>query len=83
MNRYTYTVVPFIGQINRKQKAIHVSEQLQEVINEQAKRGLEFHSLGEVSIAINQGCLAGLLGRGTEYAKFDQLVFRRQISSDE
>ena len=77
MNNYIYKVIPFIGSIKKKQNAGHVSDQLQDIINEQAGLGFEFHSIGEVSIAVDQGCLASLLGRGTEYTKFDQLFFRK------
>ncbi len=77
MDRYEYKVVPFIGTIKKKENAGHVSAQLQAIINEHADRGFEFHSFGEVSIAINQGCLASLLGHGTKYTKYDQLIFRR------
>jgi len=83
LNRYVYKVVPFLGNIDSSQNAGHVSAQLQSVINEHAKQGMEFHSMGEVSIQIHQGCLAGLFGNGTEYAKYDQLIFKRQLTDEE
>lgn len=77
-----YLAVPFIGQIKHgffsSQDARAVSEQLQAVINEHARRGWEFHSLQKVDVAVTPGCLASLFGASSRVITFDQLVFRRR-----
>lgn len=76
-----YRVVPFIGEIKNgifvSQDARAVAEQLQDVINEHARRGWEFHGLEKVDVAVTPGCLASLFGATTSVITFDQLVFKR------
>lgn len=83
MGRYVYHVSPFMGSIKGKQNANSVSQQLQTLINSYAKKGWEFCSVGEVNIEVSPGCIGGLLGRGSEYVKFDQVVFRRPLTDQE
>jgi len=83
MGRYIYVVKPFIGLIKGNQSAKDVSDQLQTMINGYAKKGWDFCSVSEVNIKISPGCLAALFGRGNEYTKFDQVVFRRPLTEEE
>ena len=77
MANYVYKVVPFEGKIKGSGSAAEVSNQLQSVINGIAAEGWELVTLADVGIEISPGCLAGLLGAGKTYTRFDQLIFRR------
>lgn len=83
MGRYVYVVSPFIGSIKGNQTAKDVSEQLQTLINKHAQKGWEFCSVSEVNIEVAPGCLAGLFGKGNEYTKYDQVIFRRPLTEEE
>lgn len=83
MGRYVYIVAPFMGSIKGKQSAKDVSNQLQELINFYAKKGWQFHSMAEVNIEVAPGCLAGLFGSGSEYTKYDQVIFCRPLTEEE
>lgn len=74
---FTYRVIPFIGRIKNNQNAVNVSDQLEQLINEGAKEGWEFDSLGNVNIEVQPGCLAGLLGAKADYTRFDMVVFKK------
>lgn len=75
-----YAVVPFIGTIKTgffsNDNARTVSDQLQAVINDHAKKGWEFVSVEKVDIEVKPGCLGSLLGQRASYISFDQVVFR-------
>lgn len=77
-----YMVVPFIGQIRRgffsSQDANDVSNQLQALINEQARQGWLFYSVEKIDIHVTPGCLASLLGTRSSVISFDQVIFRRR-----
>lgn len=71
-----YQVVPFIGRIKGKQSATEVSNQLEALINEGTKNGLEFVQLGSVNIEVQPGCIASLLGAKANYVRFDMAIFK-------
>jgi hypothetical protein len=73
-----YQVVPFIGKIKGKQTATDVSKQLEILINEREKNGMEFVQLGAVNIEVQPGCLGGLLGASETYTRFDMAIFKRK-----
>jgi hypothetical protein len=73
-----YQVIPFIGKIKGKQTANDVSDQLEALINEGTKNGLEFVQLGAVNIEVQPGCIAGLLGAKVAYTRFDMAIFKRK-----
>lgn len=83
MGRYVYSVSPFIGSIKGGQSAKDVAQQLQALINQYAQKGWEFCSVSEVNIEVAPGCLAALLGKGNEYTKYDQVIFRRPLTEEE
>ena len=78
---YQYKVVPFIGQISTglfsRDNAATVSKQLQELINQHSNQGWEFYSVEKINIEIKPGCIAGLLGRTSNFVSFDQVIFRK------
>lgn len=71
-----YQVMPFIGKVKGKQTANDVSNQLEALINEGEKSGLEFVQLGAVNIEVQPGCIAGLFGAKTSYTRFDMAIFK-------
>jgi len=77
--RYHYLVVPFHGNIRAGQKIGEVSSQLQDIINHYASYGWELVQVGSVSLTVNEGCLAALLGRSSSQLRYDQVVFRQPI----
>jgi hypothetical protein len=83
-SKYRYRVVPFIGRMQTglfsSDSAQTVSEQLQNVINEQASHGWDFYSLEKVNIEVQPGCIGGLLGQSASYITSDQVVFRQPVS---
>jgi hypothetical protein len=83
-SKYRYRVVPFIGRIQTgffsSDNARTVSEQLQNVIDEQASYGWDFYSLEKVNIEVQPGCIGGLLGQSASYITSDQVIFRQAIS---
>ncbi len=78
VDAYEYLVVPFQGVVKSGQSSDVVSDQLQERINEYANKGWDFHSLGSVTLEIKPGCLSALFGVKSDYARHDQLVFRKR-----
>lgn len=78
MTKFYYKVVPFIGKIKANGNAQEVATQLQAAIAQNTGDGWEFHSFNDVSIEVQPGCLAALLGAKTSYIKSDQLVFKRE-----
>jgi len=77
--KYHYMVAPFHGHIRAGQGVEQVSAQLQDLINHYAGYGWEFVQVGRVSLTVNQGCLAGLLGNATSQLSYDQLIFRAPV----
>ncbi len=77
MANYHYKVAPFMGVVESGQKASDVANQLEHIINQHAAQGWEFHQLNEVSIEVKPGCLGKLLGRESDYTRYDQLIFRK------
>jgi len=71
-----YQVVPFIGRIKGKQGADDVSNQLEALINDGAKNGLEFVQLGAVNIEVKPGCISGLFGASETYVRYDMAIFK-------
>ena len=78
-----YNVIPFVGELKRGvfsvENAQKVSQQLEDVINEQAQAGWEFVSVAKVDIEIQPGCLAALFGAKIAYISFDQVIFRHEV----
>src|ERR1700688_2431994 len=77
---YRYKVVPFIGQTRGSLAAAEVAKQLESAISEHASHGWEFYQLSDVNIEVQPGCLSGLFGGKVEYVRFDQLIFRTDLS---
>ena len=75
-----YQVLPFIGSIKGKQSANEVSDQLEALINEGARNGLEFVQLGSVNIEVKPGCIASLFGAGVTYTRFDMAIFKEKAN---
>lgn len=75
-------VVPFMGQIRRdffsSQDARDVSNQLEALINEQARQGWLFCCVEKIDIHVSPGCLASLFGARSSVVSFDQVIFRRR-----
>lgn len=78
MAKYQYLVVPVMGVIKKGGTMVEVSAQLQETINRYCGQGWEFQQLGAVNIEIRKGCFFGLFYAGSDYTRFDQLIFRRE-----
>lgn len=74
---YEYKAVPF--STKGHQAAQVVSDELTNAINQHANQGWEFVQLADVKIEVQPGCLAGLLGAGVSYTRFDQIIFRRPV----
>lgn len=84
---FEYLVIPFVGQIRSGVFSIEnagtASKQLQKVIDDYSQRGWDFHSVNDINIQINPGCLASLLGARVSFITFDQVIFRRKRASSE
>jgi len=79
MPKYSYKVVPFIGQIKSGQNAGEVSKQLQLVIDQVTQEGWEFYQLTNTNIEVQPGCIASFFGSTVSYVTFDQVIFRKEI----
>lgn len=77
---YSYKVEPFMGVIESSGSASEVSSQLEQLINRHAADGSEFYQLNEVNFEVKPGCLGGLLGRDSDYIRYDQVIFRRNAT---
>lgn len=80
MSTYAYKAAAFRGVMKSGENAGHVASQLENLINEHAAQGWEFHQLGSVNIEVKPGCIGGLLGRESDYVRYDQAIFRRSAS---
>jgi len=72
-----YKVVPFIGKIKGAGSAEDVATQLNSVIAKYEGEGWEFVQLGQTTIEVSPGCIAGLLGQKVSYDTFDQIIFKK------
>lgn len=76
-----FKVVPFRGQIKSgffsTEGPQTASQQLQDAINQYVKQGWEFHSLGQIHILVQPGCLGGLLGQSASTVVYDQIILSR------
>lgn len=79
---YEHRVVPFLGDVRSRDKdsADKVAKQLQAVIDSNAVGGWEFYRIDQVQIAVQPGCLAGILGAKVTMIGLDQITFRRAKS---
>lgn len=53
------------------------AEMLAELVNDETEGGWEFFRVDEISVRINPGCLAGLLGVAARYRNYQVVTFRR------
>jgi len=51
---------------------------LQDVINVHVKQGWVFHSLGQIHMIVQPGCLTALFGGTASTIVYDQLIFHGQ-----
>ena len=79
VRRFHYLVAPFHGHLRAGQGIEQVSAQLQGLIDHYASHGWELVQFGSVSLTVDEGCIAGLLGNRTSQRVYDQLVFRRPV----
>ena len=70
-----FKVVPFRGGIKANELPEVASRQLQEVINAHVKQGWVFHSLGQIHMIVQPGCLAAFLGQTASTVVYDQVIF--------
>jgi hypothetical protein len=80
--KYQYKVVPFIGQNRGSLSAAGVAAQLEMVISQHVEQGWEFYQLADVNIEVQPGCISGLFGAKVQYIRFDQLIFRASLKSE-
>ena len=80
MSAYNYKVAPFMGVVKAGGSAGEVASQLETLISQHAVDGWEFYQLGSVNIEVKPGCIAGLLGRDSDYVRYDQAIFRRAVT---
>ena len=80
MSMYTYKVVPFMGTVKSGQSASTVASQLETVIAQYAVDGWDFYQLGAVNIEVKPGCIGGLLGKESDYVRYDQVIFRKNAA---
>lgn len=69
-----YTVVPFVANIVRGQGADHAAEQLSQMINSYASKGLEYVRLESVSTIVTTPANAGCFGIGATPASSVETV---------
>ncbi|MEL7023041.1 MAG: DUF4177 domain-containing protein [Pseudomonadota bacterium] len=74
---YTYKVIPFQGKVKPKQGPDVVAAQLESAIGQMSENGWEFVEVATVYIEVKPGCIGSLLGRDSDYIRYDQIVFRR------
>ena len=75
MSSFQYKVIPFSGSAKGKATGSEIATQLQSAISQNTGDGWIFHSFNKVSVEVQPGCLAGLLGGKTAYEDLDQLIF--------
>ena len=80
---YQYKVVPFIGKVKSKEGAEEVALQLQNLINSYSQKGWILQQVVDVNIEIAPGCLPALSGAKQTYTRYDQLIFRREVQSNQ
>ena len=69
-----------MGVVKSGESADQVAAQLESLINEHAAQGWEFDQIGSVNIEVKPGCIGGLLGRDSDYVRYDQVIFRRSAT---
>ena len=81
MANYAYRTVPFAGVTKErdKTKGKTLASQLDGLINSYAKNGWEFYRVDHLTIIINNGCIAALLGNPYSTQTYDVVTFRREI----
>src|SRR5437868_9654487 len=52
------------------------ANQLEALIREYVALGWESYQIADVNIEVQPGCLSSLFGATTQYARYDQLIFR-------
>ena len=75
MSNFEYKVVPFMGSTKGSANGSEVAAQLQATIAQHTGGGWVLHSVSKVSIEVQPGCLAGLLGGKAAYSELDQIIF--------
>ena len=80
MSAYNYKVAPFMGVVKSGGSANEVATQLETLIGQHTVDGWEFYQLGAVNIEVKPGCIGGLLGRESDYVRYDQAIFRRSAT---
>lgn len=76
----TYSVVPFVARIGPADGAAEAAKQLEELVNDGAKKGWKFLRLESVEVIINHPGSSGCFGFGavppsTQITRYDMAVF--------
>ena len=56
-----------------------VAKQVEQKITQHMQEGFELYQQFDSSVKVKQGCLAGLIGRSSEYITITTTVFRKEI----
>ena len=79
--QYNMIQVPPNISIQGAERGQEAAQYLQNVVNEQARQGWEFHRVDTIGVEVKPGCLFALLGRSAEYTQYFVITFRREESS--
>ena len=77
-----FKVVPFRAVIKASKEGPEAaSQQLQDLINAHVKQGWVFHSLGQIHMIVQPGCLGALFGATASTIVYDQVIFHGAAST--
>ena len=85
MKKYEYKVDYFNSnvtafEVEKKTAGAKVAQQVEQKINQYMSQGFELYQQFNTLVEVKQGCLAGLMGKRTDYITITTTVFRKEIA---
>lgn len=81
--KYTYKMVqipPNVEVQAKKHKGSEAAVYLQNIVNEHAEEGWEFHRTDSIGVQQTAGCLAGLFGHKASFNTYYVISFRKEVA---
>jgi hypothetical protein len=83
--RFEYVVIPFMGVVKvnlfGSEGPGKVASDLQKVLNDMSMQGWDYVRVESIDILQTAGCFASLLGQKSTMYTFNQIVFRRPVTT--
>ncbi len=67
----------------KKQTESDIAPFLENLVNEHSLKGWDFYRIDSVGVAVNPGCLAGLLGNKQTMTNYNVVCFRKKIATSD